>query len=553
MKSTMLEPLTIRRLRPSQTTSMSSIASYPEIPCRHSSLSASVSNGSFGPATSTRTPSLSDSQYQIEVVKVRNLGIEDSRDSCVYHHGSSEDPFEERKHKIKHNHNNHRLVRRLAVRWSSGSWDSIEPCITSSPTRASSNRRTLTPELGHDFGSHSDHAISDYLCPLDLPVAFVNVKSKASSSQIGMGPMSLSTSVHVSVDVGSIPFPGTSGLAPLDIIILLDSLSQPSVNYLTQITLGSTVLASNLVQNHDRVALMYIDPKAKHGVGQLLPLGFHSFDAIRSALNKFAQYQHLIMTYPNIGNAIRRISDMFGACPRAAFCQLFFVSATPPAHLSLPWMNQAIGFHTITPQTCLPLTFANFQAGWHIAYDVGMNDTCPRGSHFIRNVSRVVRQLRTGIRPGSILDLKLSIIPGSGCHMHSFMESFQLTSLRPGETWIIPLQIEVPPAFQQLSSVSDRWGSPVHSPIFEDLLEKINGLIAEYSGETTQAILKARVEYRHSLLPAPNNIHVESHLTVARVDDTVSCSSRLTSDARFMTLSQASKSSCDLSTRSESA
>jgi hypothetical protein len=59
---------------------------------------------------------------------------------------------------------------------------------------------------------------------MELPVAFVDVTSTTNRPQIGLGPVSLWTTVHVSADVSSVPFPGTSGLAPLDVIILLDSL-----------------------------------------------------------------------------------------------------------------------------------------------------------------------------------------------------------------------------------------------------------------------------------------------------------------------------------------
>lgn len=58
---------------------------------------------------------------------------------------------------------------------------------------------------------------------MDLPLSFVNVKASASKPQIGMGPVSLWTTVQVSADVTSMPLAGTSGLAPLDTIIILDS------------------------------------------------------------------------------------------------------------------------------------------------------------------------------------------------------------------------------------------------------------------------------------------------------------------------------------------
>lgn len=95
MDDTIHEPRTARKTdEPLASRSVSSLTSYPEIPCRHSSLSASVINGSTGPATSTRTPSLSDSLYQIEVTKVRQSTAAARRDMYGGDLGSmDDDPF----------------------------------------------------------------------------------------------------------------------------------------------------------------------------------------------------------------------------------------------------------------------------------------------------------------------------------------------------------------------------------------------------------------------------------------------------------------------------
>lgn len=294
--------------------------------------------------------------------------------------------------------------------------------------------------------------------------------------------------------------------------------SQPSVNLLTQCTLGPSVLATNLVHNHDRIALACIDGAAKPGFEILLPLGFHSPDVVRSSLNKFSQRQHLVKhaAHPDLGNVIEHVANLFGTSTRAAFCHLFFASATPPEQLLIPYIDQAIGFHTITPQACLPVTRPNFQAGWHISYDVGAQGTCPTGAQFIRKVSRVIRQLRTGIRPGFISDLKISLQPGHGCLIQTILNGTQLTSLRAGETWVIPIQISVPSILQRQSRATE---SLVRSPVFEDLLAHIDELLQEYTGEMVQPVLTAAVNYRHSLLPLPNTVHAETHLTVVRTED----------------------------------
>jgi hypothetical protein len=89
------DPPTVRKASAvARSRSVSSSIFYPRIPRRQSSLSASLSNDSNGPAASTRTPSLCDSLYQIEVLKVRRPGGGALRDMGSGDLGfTGEDPF----------------------------------------------------------------------------------------------------------------------------------------------------------------------------------------------------------------------------------------------------------------------------------------------------------------------------------------------------------------------------------------------------------------------------------------------------------------------------
>lgn len=87
-------PLTARKCAIARSRSTSSSLSFPQIPRRSSSLSMSISNDSSGP-TSTRTPSLSDSLYNIEVAKLRQPHKYDRRDENL-NPDSSNDPFLEK-------------------------------------------------------------------------------------------------------------------------------------------------------------------------------------------------------------------------------------------------------------------------------------------------------------------------------------------------------------------------------------------------------------------------------------------------------------------------
>jgi hypothetical protein len=240
-------PLTAGKLTLVRSQSTSSTASsYPQIPLRQSSLSASLRDGTSGQGLSTRTPSLSESRRQIRVVKIRERNAWASQYPNGGDLNPAEDPFDDKvttpcsaflcfladiaiqnsrffveEQQANQARNRYRARPRLTIRWGSGSWNSSGLSPPSILTSASLSSRPPTPQIRTLQYSQLK---SEYLSPMELPVAFVDVTSTTSRPQIGLGPVSLWTNVHVSADVSSVPFPGTSGLAPLDVIILLDSL-----------------------------------------------------------------------------------------------------------------------------------------------------------------------------------------------------------------------------------------------------------------------------------------------------------------------------------------
>lgn len=289
------------------------------------------------------------------------------------------------------------------------------------------------------------------------------------------------------------------------------------MNLLTQITLGSSVVASHLVYNHDRIALAFKDQREQSGFKLLLPLGHHSTEATRSALNRFAQQQLFSdrETAPDLGTVIENLCGVFSKAPRNAYCHLFLISATPPMRLSIHWTDQGIGFHTITPRTSMSLDPTTSKLGWHISYGLGTSDASYKETHFIRKVSKVLRQLRTGVRPGAIANLSLSIVPRDGCKVPAFYNHLTLNCLRPGEVWTIPIQVHVPAA--ELYLHSDRHNIASQHPMIDEMLTQINFLLQEYSAmDVSQPILAAHVEYQHSLFTKLSTIHVETHLNVLR-------------------------------------
>ncbi|KAJ5131380.1 uncharacterized protein N7515_007419 [Penicillium bovifimosum] len=521
-------PSIISRDRLSSTSSSLSSFPYPQIPTRRSSLSTNMEYDSSEHATSTRTPSLSDSLYNIDVVKIRGDRAAASRDIHKTGLDCEEDPFVDHTPQGRLHPRDARITRsgyrrapQLLVRWSSGSYGDAEPCIQAEsssssdaidPPVASVSKRKLRMDSARILSGITHRSSSGLLCPLNPPITYATMRSYTGLPCFSSDSMSVWASVNVSADVEPIALPDDSSLAPIDMIILFDSLQQPSVSILTPMVLASSILASNLVPNRDRIAMACVDGRARNGFELLLPLGFHSFETSRSALNTFSFRQLKKRKVPcaDAGNSIRQVSQLFYSSSRAAFCHLVFISAHPPEGLVISGLDTAIGVHTISPQLSFPIDTMNHPLGWHIFYDADSDD--PRSSevHFMRKVSKFVRQIRTGLCPGMITDLRLFIDQGPGCHFESAIGSCQLARLRPGETWILKMKVDVPVEFYQEAQLTEH-------PVLEDLIREINRVLKAYSTyPTAQDVLSGRLEYRHSLFPTQHDIFLETHCTISR-------------------------------------
>ncbi|KAJ5816052.1 hypothetical protein N7447_008285 [Penicillium robsamsonii] len=537
MEDTQTTPITVLKRRTqcltsihraNSTSSSLSSLSYPQIPSRGSSLSASVECDPSELAASTRTPSLSDSLYNINVVKTRQDHAATSRGIRKTALDANQDPFIDQTSRYLvgprrglMTQSGYQWAPQLLVRWSSGSYGSIEPCLSSkSVSDSGAMEPPAYPISKHKSRVDSTRSLSNMLrpgssgllCPLEFPVAFATMRSYTGWPCMSTDSMSVWASVNVSADVESISLPETSSLAPLDIIILFDNLQQSSVSLLTPMVLASSVLASNLALNSDRIAVACVDGSFRNGFELLLPLGFHSFEALRTALNALSllHLKKKTSKFPDAGNSIRQASRLFYPSPRAAFCHLIFISSCPPENLFISGVDTAIGIHTISPQLRFPLDTANHPLGWHIFYDADGDDPRSGEVHFMRKVSKIIRQLRTGLSPGALSDLKLFVEQGHGCQFQSAMEDCHLARLRPGETWTFKVKMDVPIGFYQEAHLTEH-------PVLEDLIRQINSVLKAYSSEpVAQHVLSARLEHQHSLLPKPHTICLETHCTISR-------------------------------------
>lgn len=354
------------------------------------------------------------------------------------------------------------------------------------------------------------------MSPLELPIAVASIKSYTAKACVGSDySISVWTSVNITVDVNTLPLPQNARPAPLDMVVILDTLPYPSVQLLTPMVLACSVLTSNLILNHDKLAIACVDGSTRRGFELLLSLGFHSFESTRAALDTFSlrQLQKKRKQVPDLSHSMQQVSQLFRLSPRAAFRHLVFISPSPPTEpLVISGIDPAIGFNTISPQPIFPLETRNHPLGWHIFYDSSSGDPRVGDSHFMRRVYKVIRQLRTGIRTGYISNLDLYIILNPDCTFLSALECCQLKRLRPGESWIVKTKIGVPGDCYQENLLTE-------NPLMHDLINQINDVIRLYSfGPPVQDLFDARLKYGHSMLLGPNDIFLESHCSIARTD-----------------------------------
>lgn len=233
------------------------------------------------------------------------------------------------------------------------------------------------------------------------------------------------------------------------------------------------------------------------------------------------------------GVAIQESCTIFGSSPRIAYCHLFLVSFQPPTKYSVPWIDPAIGFHTITPQGCLYWSYANRQPGWHILYGVDTEKANSSRNDFTRRVSNVLRQIRLGLRPGCLENVEVALTPAPKCQLETVQRIYQLASLRPGETWSLPVNVVVPIALQEL----DRDELHKLPPVARETIVGINKFLMGWVRDIPEQILNVHVAYRHSLLPAACTVKLESHVATSSLCSRYTAGSTMADSRKQTTLS----------------
>lgn len=282
---------------------------------------------------------------------------------------------------------------------------------------------------------------------------------------------------------------------------------------------STLAIVSSLTGIDDRFSIAYIDKDSVDGFGLLLPLGVHSFESAQAAIDTFALNQLTSQQTERVElqEVTQQVSEMLCLFARPALCHLFFVSANLSVQLSTPVTDRRIGFHTISPNFCFPFNGPDIPPGWHVFFDGNGYDAESKEAILKDKISTVIEQIRTGIEPGVVKDLRLGFTAGERCQIQPVLEESYLDLLRPGERWVIPVEVRVPSAAVRRPlrvTCSERDAS---NPTIDSMMVELQDVLDGFSCEILpQHILFSRLEYRHSLLSAESVVSVESTCTVGR-------------------------------------
>lgn len=282
---------------------------------------------------------------------------------------------------------------------------------------------------------------------------------------------------------------------------------------------STLAIVSSLTGIDDRFSIAYIDKDSVDGFGLLLPLGMHSFESAQAAIDTFALHQLTSQQTERVElqEVTQQVSEMLCLFARPALCHLFFVSANLSVQLSTPVTDRRIGFHTISPNFCFPFNGPDIPPGWHVFFDGNSYDAESKEAILKDKISTVIEHIRTGIEPGVVKDLRLGFTAGERCQIQPVLEESYLDLLRPGERWVIPVEVRVPSAAVRRPlrvTCSER---DVSNPTLDSMMVELQDVLDGFSCEILpQHILSSRLEYRHSLLSAESVVSVESTCTVGR-------------------------------------
>jgi hypothetical protein len=282
------------------------------------------------------------------------------------------------------------------------------------------------------------------------------------------------------------------------------------------------MVASALDFRIDRFAIGCVHDNEGGGLQTLLSLASHPLDLVRRLIDSFPPPTSTRDKPEEFGleKAILQASDMLVCqCSKTALCQIFLITGNAKTMLSLPPIDGRVRLHTISlgPQLCL--YGSKSPHGWHIFSEIDPDNLGITETVLVNKIRRVSAHLHTGIDSGVLTDLRLCLVPGEGCQIESIFGETHCPSLRPGEKWIIWVQIRVsagsPKRIMTCNSQA-RERNTFTDQTIDDLIAQLHQMLG-YSPEGSEhTIVTAFLGYKHSLLPKSNTIRVSGCCQIVR-------------------------------------
>lgn len=268
----------------------------------------------------------------------------------------------------------------------------------------------------------------------------------------------------------------------------------------------------------DRFAIGYLDKDALGGFRVLLPLSSHSLESAQQAMINFesAQLAKKKAKMPDAMEAMCQAADILGNSERTNFGHIVFITTILGRRLSTPQADGKVGIHTISPDSRFIFGSNAVPLGWHIFFDTKCYDGVTAEDVLQDKVRKVISYLRAGANPGVIMDLKLKLDGQNGSQIQSVWGETEVPALRPGDRWIVPVQISVPAAPRKLSD-NNRQSISLRPHPIEKLMCQLYEMLGCFPhGEVTQDIMTASIEFKHSLLGMCSTVRMESACKVIR-------------------------------------
>lgn len=225
-------------------------------------------------------------------------------------------------------------------------------------------------------------------------------------------------------------------------------------------------------------------------------------------------------TKPAARHAIRQAAAMLCGSGKVWPGHILFISACSFGRVSMPLIDENISVHTMSPAR--RFEFENgTPRGWHVFSDIGSHGPSRRvGELVLRNRTRKMMQhIRMGIDSGVAAKLQIHLAVPDGCLVRRVWRDTNLDVARPGESWVIPLQIELC-AVNDMRPDGYKVGvcrGPLEIGHLVNEIDKALGILSD-DCEFSQGVLWVSLEYKSSALGDQSTVRVESCCTVMRCE-----------------------------------